>query len=214
MSCHICAQISGHAEQDLLALAFGGRYRRRLVLDAAQFAAIPSLGAIVPGHIILCPTSHTNRLADLPSDSWKDFTETKQSLRDRLRKAFGGWVHEFEHGSDRAATRRPCTVDHAHLHLLPIPRYGSIELPSELNWVSISDHPKAIVDTVGESEYLFYRAPDGHAFVASALGVEIESQLLRRAFARLVDLDGSWNWRDEPRLSSVEETLTRLTVAT
>jgi diadenosine tetraphosphate (Ap4A) HIT family hydrolase len=213
MICHICAQISGQAENDLLARSFGGQYQRRLVMETPHFAAIPSLGAIVPGHVILCPTSHSHRLADLHASLLEDFEDSKQSLRHRLRETFGGWVHEFEHGSDRAATRRPCTVDHAHLHLLPILHFGPIDLPAELNWIEIDDHPDAVVDVVGGSEYLFYKAPEGRSYVATARTTEIESQLLRRTFAHLVGLDGSWNWRDEPRLTVVDETFRRLTAA-
>lgn len=211
MNCHICSQILGEEDNDLLARLLGGPYARSAVLETADFVAFPSIGALNPGHVIVCPRVHSRRLADLSAKEMVGFESIRRAMRADLERVFGGVVHQFEHGSNRSGTRVPCTVEHAHLHMIPVDRRISISLPESLIWSQVVGPFADLETAVGESEYLYYETPDGRAWAAVASIDKIESQLLRRTFAEALGSGGTWNWRDHPRANVVRETLDRLT---
>src|SRR5437868_5006267 len=120
--CCLCSQIDGMAANDLIARLLPDQpYRRRIMLENRSFAVIPSLGPLVSGHSLLCPKAHVTRFAELDPDVYDDFRGIRNALVERLRDLYGNRVHLFEHGAAASGARVLCTVDHAHLHVLPLP---------------------------------------------------------------------------------------------
>src|SRR5262249_2185605 len=122
-ACCLCSQIAGDPRNDLIAnLLADSPYVRRIMLEDAAFAVMPSLGPLAPGHSLLCPKTHTRSFAALDRRHHEACATMKAALRARLTERYGGEVHVFEHGMARAGGRVVCTVDHAHMHFVPLPR--------------------------------------------------------------------------------------------
>lgn len=209
-TCFICGQIAGDPAADLLADTLGGTYRRRVLVESRSFAAIPSLGGLIAGHVILCPVEHLRRMADASDACSREYAEVQRALVALLAKEFGGEVHLFEHGCSRDGRTVPCTVDHAHVHYLPLPPGISPQLPRAYTWHAIPNGLRSLRDSAPDSEYLYYEAPDGAAWLALPGDAPFQSQILRRAFADALGIGESWNWRADSRRAVVVETESRV----
>lgn len=196
MKCCICSQIAGDASNDLLAKTIGsGSYVRRIPIETEQFAVIPSLGPLVPGHVIVCPKQHHRSLSVVPSSYDEEFDGLLRRLRNLLCAAYSVPIHFFEHGMSREGSRVLCSVDHAHLHAVPTPvsiaevlcSHAPILVPSGLS---------GLRSVAGDREYIFYESPNGERFVIPGNTHQFESQYLRRVFAEAIGNAGDWNWRE------------------
>lgn len=198
--CCLCSQIAGNPENDLIGRLLPQLpYERRVAMESQSFAVIPSLGPIVGGHVLLCPKSHTKNLACVPPKLNDEFQQLKKHLTRILEDLYQGPVHCFEHGSARLTGRILCTVDHAHLHFLPVDVEIWRFLGNELEWTPVESSLLSLSRTIGDSEYLFYESPDGRAATALPTDDGFESQYLRRVFCKALGREYEWNWRDTPQ---------------
>jgi ATP adenylyltransferase len=161
MICCICSQIAGDPANDLFAAAVGGsHYVRRVAFETANFAAIPSLGPLVPGHLLLCPKKHFRSFGALPAEYDAEFVDVLSKLTCLLREMYSPQVHLFEHGMAQKGTRVLCTVEHAHLHLVPT----GVSIEPALNpypYLSVPPGPDGLRSLVKDEEYVFYESPRG-----------------------------------------------------
>ena len=89
--------------------------------DGRRFIRPPSgLGPLVPGHWLLYPKEHQRSFADLGADLFDEFSTVKTTVTIELKHRYGLDVHVFEHGMADTGGRCVFTVDHAHLHFLPL----------------------------------------------------------------------------------------------
>jgi len=198
--CCLCSQIAGHSSNDLIAHMLGtGQYVRRVPIEDARFAVVPSLGPLVDGHVILCPRRHYRSLALLPSALDPDFAAAKAVATSALGRAYGKPVHYFEHGSARDGGRVLCTVAHAHLHLVPADlKLWPLNGDPSVVWRPIDRRMEDLRREAGAAEYLYYESPDGEAAVATSECGEFQSQYMRKLFAEALGRPTAWNWRSNP----------------
>jgi ATP adenylyltransferase len=197
--CCLCSQVAGDPGGDLLhaILGAGSSYERRVVDVAPSFVAMPSVGALVPGHILLCPRAHARSFAAIPDPD--SAAAAAHAALDRLASSTNAPVQAFEHGNARYGTSVACTVEHAHLHLLPgLPDLWP-ELERSANWHTVSPGLSRLRDVVGDGEYVLYIRADGDMHVTLGQGNRaIPSQWLRRIAAAAIDAPDRWNWREHP----------------
>ncbi len=198
--CCLCSQIAGNPENDLIGRLLPQLpYERRVAMETESFVVIPSLGPIASGHVLVCPKSHVKSLACVPPGLDDEFQQLKGRLTHILEDLYEAPVHCFEHGSARLNGRVLCTVDHAHLHLLP----ADVDIWGLLNggpeWTPVESSLLAISSSVRDSEYLFYESPDHRAVTAIPDDDGFESQYLRRVFCEALKRESEWNWRDTPQ---------------
>jgi len=111
----------------------------------------------------------------------------------------------------KAGDRLLCTVDHAHLHLVP----ADVSIFDRIESYGVSLRPvestlECLREEAGEKEYLFYEAPSGESFLLIPGGQPVESQFLRKVFAEAVGRNINWNWRETPLPTDAEECFLRL----
>jgi len=212
--CCLCSQIAGSSEGDLIATLLGeGEYVRRVAIESAHFAVLPSLGPLAPGHVLLCSKDHYKSFAAVPADLDEEFEEIKRMLAARLEQEFGSAVHFFEHGSAPKDSRIICTVDHAHLHCVP----ADIEIWPMLSsfdeeWVSVAPFLTDMRLAVAQREYLYYESPNGLAAIATSQSRRgFESQIMRRTFSQALGRPDQWNWRTAPAPELADVTFRKLT---
>jgi diadenosine tetraphosphate (Ap4A) HIT family hydrolase len=171
-------------------------------METKNFVAIPSLGPLVPGHTLLCPKAHIKNMACLPQELWVEFQNIKENLSNLLGSLFHSPIHYFEHGSPPQSSRVLCTVDHAHLHLVPADVEVLDLLSQSVSWRTMQPSISSLQNAVCADEYLYYESPWSKAFIAR--GDSFESQYMRRVFAKALGCMDDWNWRTNPRPLQVD----------
>jgi diadenosine tetraphosphate (Ap4A) HIT family hydrolase len=212
--CCLCSQIAGYKDNDLIAEMLPGRpYVRRVMMETASFAVIPSLGALVPGHSLVCPKPHIRSFSQLSASKYAEFQQLKEDLRPALERLYNTGVHLFEHGMAAEGNRVPCTVDHAHMHFLPLPEAFDLDAVRQLAWVPINGSVEAMAAAAGKSEYIFYEDSAGRGRILRAGATGFESQYMRRLLAGALPNSGNWNWREHPDAGAADAAWRRFVAA-
>jgi len=202
-TCSLCSQIQGDPKNDLIASMLPGKpYLRRILLESRSFAAMPSLGPLVSGHSLLCPRTHVRSFAQLAPALYAEFTATKRAVIQRLRDLYPGEIHIFEHGMATTGDRVVCTVDHAHMHVVPLPTAFDVGGDS---WITFDGSMSTLAHLSGGREYVYYERPDGTSRLLVAKDGTIESQYMRKMIATGLGHGDHWDWRAEPDADAVDE---------
>jgi ATP adenylyltransferase len=203
--CPICAEIDGDSEADAYHRLLGETtYERRVIFETDGIAVLPSLGPLTDGHLLLCPLRHTRRFAGAVELS-RDYEDVEDRARALLVDRVSSTIVSFEHGAARIGTVIPCTVDHAHVHLIALPAAGQILLPLHVPWREIDNNLEALSVEVGDDEYLTFVDVQGRRWVSTGPAGTFESQLLRKVVARAVGRPERWNWREDPAASTADK---------
>jgi diadenosine tetraphosphate (Ap4A) HIT family hydrolase len=211
--CHLCGQIAGDPRRDLIAqLLPDAPYVRRVVVESDAFAVIPSLGALADGHLLLCPRHHIRRLADAPLDTHAEYEELRRQLVRALTQTYGGAIHVFEHGMACAHGSALCTVDHAHVHFVPLPEHVPALAQPDGDWRAFDGRLDTLAALTAGGAYVAYEPPGGTPLVAVDPGGRFESQHMRRLIAGAIGA-AEWNWRTAPDAASTHRTWLQCTAA-
>lgn len=198
-ACCLCSQIKGEKRNDLISMMLNeDSYTRRVPIENNEFAVIPSLGPLAPGHSLLCPKVHTKSFASISLDRIDSFYEIKLRLLKVLKVAYNLPIHIFEHGGAKLSSRKICTVDHAHLHFVPLNRDIFKLINSDYMWIPVHRSLNNIKSVVGDDEYIYYESPEGSAYVTFSNDEPFESQYMRKILLEGSQRIKHWNWRQEP----------------
>jgi diadenosine tetraphosphate (Ap4A) HIT family hydrolase len=167
---------------------------------------MPSIGALTAGHVLVCPKEHARSIAAASSQAASDVEAIAEKCREELRQSRRLPVHAFEHGSSATGERVACSVEHAHLHLVPADVEIRPQLHSLAEWHSLEPSTEAIRLMAEGREYLAYEAPDGERLLA-VTDSGFPSQLLRQVLAAALGKPTKWNWREHPARFEIDETI-------
>lgn len=213
MTCHICGQIEGKPESDLLHnMSNDLFYKRRVILETDHFAVIPSLGPLGDGHVLICPRHHFRSTLAVPVEHADEYAGIVFAAESMLRERYGSRVHHFEHGMSPRG-RTVCTVGHAHLHLVAADIYVEDRIVRSGTWSSIDHDPICHSDLWLWGEYIYYKSPDGNRIVTTNLDDSFPSQYVRRVFAERSGDPDVWNWRERPNIDKVNLLFEELQIA-
>lgn len=206
-SCAICSQIAGDFSNDILGEVLGSTRRDTASrVDYAEGVVFPSIGALAPGHLLLCPRGHVPSVVMLDDDTRRLFLQLLDQVRRKLAARAGHPVHCFEHGMARHGSRPVCTVAHAHVHLLPSSADPAIVL-RDGNWVRVPAGSSDFAEYMGDFEYLLYISPTGEFWTQRGAEGSFRSQALRQTFAEAHGIPEQWNWREFARADTVRQSL-------
>jgi ATP adenylyltransferase len=151
------------------------------LFESANFIAIPSLGSIVEGWMLIVPKNHFVCMGALPPLLWEEMEGMKERVSVYLTVKYGN-LCAFEHGPGRKGRQIGCGVDHAHIHVVPV------------NF-----------DLISASDYLYVEQPLGYG--RFAVHDQFGSQIFRKAIAARAGFPGEFNWRDYPKLENITRTI-------
>lgn len=90
------------------------------IVSTDHFVVVASKGAFLPGWLMIVPKTHVLSMAELGDDHSDELEELIASVRELQQPVFGSPTM-FEHGASVPGTSFGCGIDHAHLHLVPLP---------------------------------------------------------------------------------------------
>lgn len=90
--------------------------QQHVVARTAIAAVVPTIGAFVPGYLLVVPTTHTTSIGRLARAERRGVHELTGLLAARLADVYSMPILGFEYGLNAPGTRR---IEHGHVHLLP-----------------------------------------------------------------------------------------------
>lgn len=179
-------------------------------LANCQYAAIISVGALVPGWSLISPVEHATNMSSCFNDDefWLFASRAEKILRNRY-----GRVCVFEHGAQYTGSQTGCGTDHAHLHMVPLGfllSQEAVRFDPALIWKRCPISEIAI--HANGREYLFvaddFRGQETIGFL-SVLETPI-SQYFRRVIATRIGMSDFYNYRHFPMLEIAESSAAQL----
>lgn len=202
--CKICRIVAGQTQRSF----------DRPIFESPSYFAIVSVGALVPGWLLIFPKEHTPNLRDHYARG--EFIAFRREVASSLQDHFFEPVRMFEHGPVSENSKVGCGVDHAHLHLVPLS--FSLETlahadASEKRWIKAraSDIPSLSVD----QEYLVCgdHPSEPNPGITFATLQRPESQYFRRLIATQLGRSEEFDYNAHMQLPTVNETGRVLTKA-
>jgi len=177
------------------------------LFQSENFVALPSLGSVVQGWVLIVPRPHFICMGALPQGLSAEINNLKWQVAGTLGSIYGD-LCAFEHGPSTRGRQAGCGVDHAHLHLVPVHfdliSSASPYLPSDTQWRDgdISDCRTAFR---GGQDYLYVEQPFGCGRIA--VHDKFGSQIFRKAISARLGFPNRFDWRDHPNLENVTRTV-------
>jgi ATP adenylyltransferase len=211
-ACTICAEFGGEEDGNLFH-AYRGEteIESRILAETRNFVAIPSLGQLVEGYVLICTRAHYFSIgaALLKKPELRiELANFKRKVQVKLREVYGSRSIAFEHGAASFTNRAGCCTDHAHIHIVPT----EVDLISRLAKTSLrwdgSRLSQLFRYAAGGNAYLYYEdvRGDGISAVADA---PIPSQLFRRILSAELGRPDEWDWRQNPGMDRLVSAIKR-----
>jgi|HubBroStandDraft_1064217.scaffolds.fasta_scaffold352422_1 ATP adenylyltransferase len=180
--------------------------------ETANFVAIPSLGSLVPGWVLIVPRRSVLNLALLSPQERMEIRALCGEIAQVLTRKFKGDIFEFEHGPSQSNTVMGCGVDQAHLHVVPLP-FNLVDAVCEVCGVNAeaSGDPWQLLER-GRDYWIARDVVRGVSAVAHP--ADPVSQGIRRLIADRTGQPASWDYRTHPRVENIEATLSAFLRAT
>lgn len=184
----------------------------RPLFETANFSVMPSLGSLVEGWMLVVPKRHFLCMGALSADLWSELRDLKTVIGASLAEQYGE-VCAFEHGAHAPNREVGCGVDHAHLHLVPVPARIDLAkaaeefLPARVSWSSAAYEACQLAFSRGD-DYLYVEQPLGAGRIAT--GDALGGQIFRKAIATQLGVPDEFNWRQYPQLHNVRQTIRKV----
>lgn len=189
--CEFCAELSERSQR--FKKVYGALASNRIVARTDRFVAIPTLGQLFAGSILLLPIDHVETCANLAPDARKELGELAEQMVAKVRQ-FGEPI-QFEHGSTENRNGA-CGIYHAHLHIVPLPEmtlastifpeYSSSAADIQGAWECLQD----------SQEYLLVAAAGQTVYRDLSDSPKMfPSQFFRRRIVEHFRLGAPWDWR-------------------
>jgi ATP adenylyltransferase len=184
------------------------------LFESANFLAVPTLGALLEGWLLIVPRKPLLSFAEVPC-SWKpelnDFlSEVASVLVDNY-----GPVSLFEHGPKSLGSSLGCGVDYAHVHLVPFCCdlvEAAARLEPGIEWMPFSSATEAWSISQNEEYWIAQNEfGKGRCYRGTLAGKNAPSQLFRRVIASHLRRPEDFDWKAQPELMNISATVERIT---
>jgi ATP adenylyltransferase len=198
MTCCLC---SPHVSKD------SPEFWNNPLFETANFTVVPSLGSLVPGWLMVVPKAHVICAGALALDLAKEMEQLTRDVITNLERSFGE-VCIFEHGPSASRKSTGCSVDHAHLHIVPVDfdlaSAAQSFMPNDSVWKAGGwlSCQQAYLQGL---DYLYIEQPIGKGRIAT--NAEFGSQVFRKAIAQHLGIIEQFSWRDFPKIDVVASTV-------
>jgi acyl-CoA synthetase (AMP-forming)/AMP-acid ligase II len=209
-ACDLCAAIDPAAAGGPLAQHLRPG-QQHIVARTPFAAAVPTIGAFVPGYLLIVPVTHSTSIGRLPRDQRLAVHALTEQVADRLAAVYDSPVLGFEYGLNAVGVRR---IEHGHQHLLP--SAAAVDLRRYLRWrlplieVDSMEH----LPTGADRSYISVYEP-GRPLSVYPVANDAQPRIrLREVIAQFdprVPSDG-WDWQQHPCTELMRATIDALTV--
>ncbi|MBY8823745.1 hypothetical protein [Sphingomonas colocasiae] len=180
----------------------------RPLLETQDWIVAPTLGAIVPGWLLIIPRRSATNAREWASKSGLSPLEAVREIAAHLSLAMDEIIW-FEHGPVSTGTPVGCGLDYAHLHVIVRPPFdfaaftAGARAGADLTWYEAN-----AVDAYAQmGARSYYIAGSGDIAIVATDVESAGSQFFRRVAASLIGDGETWNYRDHPHNENIEGTI-------
>lgn len=91
----------------------------RIIAETENWYAVPTIGCIIIGYVILICKKHYYSLANLESELYAEMLVLKKQIEKNLFEKLNMSCLAFEHGITKLGYSGANSVEHVHLHIVP-----------------------------------------------------------------------------------------------
>ncbi len=192
--CEFCREFAGDSDARFYSQYPG--LKNRIVQETGEFLAVPTLGQLFPGSLLVLPRHHVHACAMLSAPLRKRLCDFVESVMHRCER-FGHPIF-FEHGA-APHTGGSCGIYHAHIHIVPLPTKTSLE--------ELFDYPNSrtsalehALSRLSSVEHYLLIGDNDRTFYADMTHVQPAppSQYFRQQLAKTYRTRLHWDWRAAP----------------
>ena len=187
-SCCFCVEISSRRFPAKFQEEYGP-LASRICHETPEFVIFPSVSPLTAGHLLIVSRSHAHSFAELPRASRQDAQALVEGLAAHLQVVFARPAYIFEHGVS-VDGGGACGVDHAHVHVLPLPQYLASAVQARVARdfpATAHDALSGVLDLVSaenHESYLLYG--DSPAKLSVCVGRQVKSQYMRTVISEQI----------------------------
>lgn len=165
------------------------------IYRTVNFVVVPDVAPLVEGHLLIIPKAHYLCYGTVLQEHWQEIIELKSTITRLLKKTYMNCMF-IEHGAAQDL-QAGNSIDHAHLHCLPVNVDITANTGTDRKWESIHSLSALCTLSGKNKAYLFYENTSGKKFIHVLEKSEnsLPSQYLRKVFADSLGLEW-WDWRD------------------
>jgi ATP adenylyltransferase len=182
------------------------------VIESKNFVVVPTLGAMIEGWMLIVPRDFHLNLAQLKPHLFDELDSVIQQTELIIRKKFHTPTVLFEHGPTAIGSTAGCSVDYAHLHVVPteFDLLGGLRrfLGLEYDWQAVQNLMALSHRRVECNDYLYFRNQSGNHFLT--LQKDIPSQLFRKVIANYLGKPNSYDWKQFPEMKKIRNTIEKI----
>jgi diguanylate cyclase (GGDEF)-like protein len=194
--CRFCPELAGEIRTSEFHELTDNQIECRYIRESDNFAVLPALGHITPGHLLLCTKPHWLCMAQIAPILFDELEGILAATCARVSKVYGTKVLVYEHGQMSPEDRCGACVEHAHLHILPVSGEVDERMRATIR-TSYAEREIALFDElpsmVGGEGYLLLFDTHGSRFFYPA--PIVASQYLRKQACDAMGLSHRWDWR-------------------
>lgn len=180
-----------------------------ILATTRNFLVIPSLGALVPGYVLVVPKRHVLSLGSMASTEVEEARDLVTEVEAIVTESSAGAI-VFEHGPSRSGAPLGCSVDHGHVHVAPATlTLHESKILAEYQWTKVTDLRATASAAAAGQPYVFLQDATGQSFMTYPEDSAQPRQLVRRALADHLGRKEQYDWREFPEHHNVALTVTQ-----
>ncbi|MGI5825971.1 MAG: HIT family protein [Patescibacteria group bacterium] len=181
-----------------------------ILYQTPNFVVFSALGPLIEGHLLITPKKHCYSIAGLPPDTYEELESLVKNVGQLLAKEYCKPIF-FEHGTVSRLSRGGTSIDHCHLHAVPVNLDLAEILDKKFKKKEVVSLQELKNNFDEQKPYLFYESLTGQRFCYE-LQEKLESQYLRKVISESIVRKKYWNWREYPRTECFLKTLRKLSL--
>ncbi|MEA3514205.1 MAG: hypothetical protein U9R34_01910 [Nanoarchaeota archaeon] len=184
--------------------------KKNILYESDNFFVVPSIGQMgIEGYVLLCSKEHYVGIGNIPEGHIPELEAVLDKTKKVISENYCSDVIVFEHGPRLGYHKGGCSLDHSHLHIVPI----SIDIMVLLNRMfqpeEIHDFGRLkYISETQKSSYMFIETQGRKRYVIKS-EFPIPSQYLRQVIASGIRVN-EWNWEINPDYETFEKTIEHL----
>lgn len=205
IECDYCNELNG---ENNLYFELAKKYnlpRNRIVYEGKHWVVCPTIGAIVPGYVLIISKKHHLSIMNCNEEEVLELQRLLKKTRKILESIYHYPCISFEHGSSCSIGNTPSCIDHCHLHVLPLKEdiYNRIDIKQFQ--VERIESLKNLFKINKNLSYLLYQNHEEQFFVMHS-NIYI-SQYFRQLISISEGDSEKWDWRHNFFLENIKTTI-------
>lgn len=188
--------------------------KSRIICESQDWYCVPTLGCFEEGYVLLISKRHHACISNASTEEIDDLLCLEKKISRLFKRKYSTSFICFEHGVTSLEYSGANSVDHAHLHMIPIKAGVWANIMDKgliQEFIRFDDQRllyKYVKDTHIKS-YLLFQDSDGKLFLIPDAS-RYHSQFFRKVIANELNCAIEWNWKQSPCLEKMMKTYTTL----